>query len=136
MSGSELAVNAAKQKIGGEETDNSIWGRLNTLECFAEAKNLWRVSVAPASGLFLEEAAVIDWGGGIRWLVDSESDPRDALVDEDGHATLIKYQAEHLPHGVDIFQPLPGTLLGIHRRLKNRFDPAGIFNPGRMYRDF
>jgi glycolate oxidase FAD binding subunit len=23
----------------------------------------------------------------------------------------------------------------IHRRLKREFDPAGIFNPGRMYPD-
>ena len=23
----------------------------------------------------------------------------------------------------------------IHRNLKQHFDPAGVFNPGRMYRD-
>ena len=135
LSGSETAVNAAKQKIGGEETDNSIWERLNTLECFAEAKNLWRVSVAPASNLFLEDAAVIDWGGGIRWLTDPEFYPRDAMTNEDGHATLMKHEHGQLPSGIDIFQPLSGTLLGINRRLKTRFDPAGVFNPGRVYRD-
>lgn len=134
LSGSEAAVNAAKEKIGGEEADNSSWERLNTLECFSAAENLWRVSVAPASMLFLNEAAVIDWGGGLRWLVDPESDPRDALSDEDGHATLMKYPDEP-PPGIEVFQPLTSTVLGINRRLKSRFDPAGIFNPGRMYRD-
>ena len=135
LSGSETAVNVAKQKIGGEETDDSIWDRLNTLECFAESRNLWRVSVAPASNLFLEDAAVIDWGGGLRWLTDPEHPPRETMANEDGHAVLMKHEHGHLPSGIDIFQPLSGTLLGINRRLKNRFDPAGVFNPGRVYRD-
>ncbi|MGB6054223.1 MAG: FAD-linked oxidase C-terminal domain-containing protein, partial [Burkholderiaceae bacterium] len=33
------------------------------------------------------------------------------------------------------FQPLAPALAAIHRRLKAGFDPAGIFNPGRMYPD-
>jgi glycolate oxidase FAD binding subunit len=31
---------------------------------------------------------------------------------------------------------LSPALHAIHRRLKREFDPAGIFNPGRMYADF
>jgi glycolate oxidase FAD binding subunit len=34
------------------------------------------------------------------------------------------------------FQPLDGTTLTIHRGLKATFDPAGIFNRGRMFADF
>ena len=33
----------------------------------------------------------------------------------------------------EIFQPLPGVLLNIHRRLKASFDPKNIFNRGRLY---
>ncbi|HYM47449.1 MAG TPA: FAD-linked oxidase C-terminal domain-containing protein, partial [Burkholderiaceae bacterium] len=33
------------------------------------------------------------------------------------------------------FHPLTPALTQIHRRLKNEFDPAGIFNPGRMYKE-
>ena len=33
------------------------------------------------------------------------------------------------------FHPLPPALAAIQRRLKAEFDPAGIFNPGRMYAD-
>jgi len=135
LSGSEVAVNAAEQSIGGEEEDNAYWDKLNTLECFARVRNLWRVSVAPASKLFLEDAAVIDWGGGIRWLADPGYDPRKMLAGEDGHATLMKYDKESLSSETEIFQPLHEPLLGIHHRLKQQFDPAGIFNPGRMYRD-
>jgi len=133
LSGSETAVNVGRQKIGGEAVDNSAWHTLNTLECFTDIKRLWRVSVAPASNLFLEDADVIDWGGGVRWLVDPEYDPREALVKEDGHATLMKF--DELPAGIEIFQPLTEPVLGIHQRLKRQFDPVGIFNPGRMYRD-
>jgi glycolate oxidase FAD binding subunit len=35
--------------------------------------------------------------------------------------------------GVGVFQPLAPAVARIHARLKAGFDPAGIFNPGRMY---
>jgi glycolate oxidase FAD binding subunit len=94
------------------------------------------VSLRPTSRLFLDEAAVIDWGGGLRWMVDPDGDLREKLENEDGHATLVKHQVKVGSSGVEIFQPLAQPLLGIHQRLKNRFDPIGIFNPGRMYQDF
>lgn len=134
LSGSEAAVRAAERKVGGDEVDNASWDELNRLECFGTASDLWRISVAPASGLFLEEANVIDWGGGLRWLADPGFDPREALAGEDGHATLMKYSDGFLSTGVDIFQPLAEPVLGIQQRLKNQFDPAGVFNPGRLYR--
>ena len=134
LSGSKAAVSAAEQKISGEDTGNGYWGGLNKLKCFAGVENLWRVSVAPASRLFLEDAAVIDWGGGIRWLADPGYDPRKVLAGEDGHATLVKYDKQNLSSETEIFQPLSEPLLGIHHKLKKQFDPAGIFNPGRMYR--
>jgi len=135
LSGSEAAVNAAVQKIDGDETDKSYWDNLNTLACFSEFRYLWRVSVAPASQLFLEDATVIDWGGGIRWLADPACDPRQALAGKDGHATLMKFDEESLLSGIEIFQALTEPLLSIHQKLKQQFDPVGIFNPGRMYRD-
>ncbi len=38
--------------------------------------------------------------------------------------------------GGEVFQPLSAPLATIHRRLKQAFDPAGIFNPGRLYAEF
>ena len=35
-----------------------------------------------------------------------------------------------------VFTPLAPALARIHRSLKQSFDPAGIFNRGRMYPDF
>ena len=34
------------------------------------------------------------------------------------------------------FTPLAPALLTLHRNLKQRFDPKGIFNRGRLYPDF
>ena len=34
------------------------------------------------------------------------------------------------------FHPLSPVLLKIHRKLKQAFDPNGVFNVGRMYQDF
>ncbi|HBD39775.1 MAG TPA: glycolate oxidase subunit GlcE, partial [Cupriavidus sp.] len=34
---------------------------------------------------------------------------------------------------VGVFAPLSSPLAAIHKRLKDTFDPAGIFNPQRMY---
>jgi len=30
------------------------------------------------------------------------------------------------------FPPLPPATVNLHRRLKERFDPAGVFNRGRL----
>jgi glycolate oxidase FAD binding subunit len=47
-----------------------------------------------------------------------------------GHATLFRGG----DRSVGVFHPLNAPLAKIHRRLKDAFDPAGILNPGRMYR--
>jgi glycolate oxidase FAD binding subunit len=140
LSGSAVAVDTAAHLIDGDEADHRYWDDLNTLGCFSRVKNLWRVSVAPASKLFLDDAVVIDWGGGIRWLADPGFEPREVLAGkdgnaEDGHATLMKYDRAHRSSGLEIFQPLTEPLLSIHKKIKHQFDPASIFNPGRMYRD-
>ncbi|MEK7834923.1 MAG: FAD-linked oxidase C-terminal domain-containing protein, partial [Pseudomonadota bacterium] len=46
-----------------------------------------------------------------------------------GHATLFRASDK----SAGVFQPLPPALQTIHRKLKQAFDPAGIFNPGRLY---
>ena len=46
-----------------------------------------------------------------------------------GHATAFRDRAGDTP----AFHPLPDALLGLHRRVKAALDPAGLFNPGRLY---
>jgi len=35
-----------------------------------------------------------------------------------------------------VFHPLAPAVAGIQRRLKQAFDPAGIFNPGRLGNEY
>jgi glycolate oxidase FAD binding subunit len=97
---------------------------------------LWRISVqttAPHADLGGEQ--LVEWGGGLRWLktVGGASDAaqlRAWAKKHGGHATLFRSKDK----SVGVFQPLGASMLALQKRLKTVFDPAGIFNPGRLYR--
>ena len=77
---------------------------------------------------------MIEWGGALRWLI-TNADPRqvrEAAANAGGHATLFRAADK----SAGVFAPLQPALAKIHRNLKQAFDPAGIFNRGRMYPDF
>jgi glycolate oxidase FAD binding subunit len=106
---------------------------------------LWRLSVPPASGervaaqLGEGEDWLMDWGGGRVWItrretsVDDAAVVRKAVAAVGGHATLMR-GPESLRRAIDVFpMEAPPALL---QRTKAAFDPHGILNPGRMYRDW
>ena len=96
---------------------------------------LWRVSVpSNAAPLALQGRQLIEWGGSLRWFRSEAlaATVRDAAAKAGGSATL--YRGGDKADGV--FHPLPPAMLELHRRLKRKFDPKGIFNPGRMYAQF
>jgi glycolate oxidase len=73
----------------------------------------------------------IDWGGAQRWLV-SDAPPetvRRLAQQRGGHAALFR-RGDRCG---ERFHALSPPLMEIHRNLKHAFDPAGIFNPGRLY---
>jgi glycolate oxidase FAD binding subunit len=83
--------------------------------------------------LALKGEQLIEWGGAQRWLrtdVDAAT-IRSVAQQVGGHATL--FRGGRKSDGV--FHPLAPAVAAIHRNLKNTFDPAGIFNRGRMYDD-
>ena len=136
LSGMPEGVQAAVATIGGESLDNAghFWEQLREqqLPFFAGDTPLWRLSVPAATPpLALDGATLLDWGGAQRWLrSELPADTiRSAVTAAGGHAALFR--------GGDrsgaVFQPLQPALLALHQRLKNTMDPAGIFNPGRMY---
>ncbi len=77
---------------------------------------------------------LIEWGGAQRWwITDADAQiVRSAARQDGGDAKLFRYGEP----GVSVFTPLPAPVMRIHRNLKSVFDPAGIFNPGRMYPEF
>ena len=99
---------------------------------FAGPEPLWRVAVpSVAPSLRLPGRQMLEWGGGLRWL-KSSAEPqviREAAQRARGHATL--FRAERRVG--EAFSPLDTVQMRLHRELKASFDPAGIFNPGRLY---
>ncbi|MBS0412550.1 MAG: glycolate oxidase subunit GlcE [Proteobacteria bacterium] len=147
LSGPEAAVAAARAELGGEADDAGFWPgvRHMTLPVFAPPSGLWRLSLPPLASLDLPKDAFgdieadvfadifVDWGGAQRWLAAGQ-DPtvvRTAAATAGGHATLFFGKA-----AVDEpFAPLAPAVHALHRRLKAALDPAGVLNPGRLYRD-
>jgi glycolate oxidase FAD binding subunit len=106
-----------------------FWRQVREVEAFhKDPRRLWRISVPPASGWRVGEAAageaLYDWAGGLVWLL-SDTDPRPAVRGLDGHARL--YRGEGIA-----FEPLDGALAALTGRVKAVFDPKGVLNPGRM----
>ncbi len=138
LSGSEAAVRAAAAKVGGEPVAEAqayaFWAgvREHTDPFFAGDEPLWRIAVPPATPpLRLPGRQMIEWGGGLRWLKSAAEAPvvREAAQRARGHATLFRAERR----SGEAFSPLDAAQMRLHRELKAAFDPAGIFNPGRLY---
>jgi glycolate oxidase FAD binding subunit len=93
---------------------------------------LWRLAVPDSvPPIALPGEQLIEWGGGQRWWRSAApaSQIRSAAERAGGHATLVR-AADKRP---GVFTALKAASMVIHQRLKQSFDPAGIFNPGRLY---
>lgn len=145
LAGARAAVVAARVRLGGEHMEpcaaHAWWlsVRDHGAQFFsladadmARGESLWRLSVpAAARPLTLSGRQLIEWGGAQRWwrTTDPAAKVRDTAARTGGHATLIK----GTDRTVGVFAPLNATLMRVHQGLKQAFDPASIFNPGRLY---
>lgn len=145
----EAACRTMTREVPGTRMDNTQAGldwascRDQTLPFFsAPAPDvcLWRLSVPQtAAVLDLPYAQFIEWHGGQRWLwapAQAQAPLRQAAAAVGGTATLfIASDADNTRASIR-FDPLKPPLDRIHQRLKAEFDPAGIFNRGRLNSDF
>lgn len=138
LSGAESAVHGAQARLGGELLHDAaaFWQRLRDQATpFFDKRPLWRLAVKPTTPpLNLGSAVWIEWGGAVRWLASDlpAATLRDAAKIAGGHATLFRGSAP-----IDgAFAPLAPALRALHRNLKQRFDPKGILNRGRLYPEF
>ena len=141
LSGASAAVGAATKMLGGDRLDDAQakrhWQdiREHTAAFFNTAPALWRLSLKSTTPpLNLPGTQLIEWNGALRWLATNAhaATVREAAKFGGGHATLFRGGDK----SVGVFHPLPRALMTIQRNLKRTFDPAGIFNPGRLYPDF
>lgn len=138
LSGAEAAVDAAMRLLGGEAVPDAaaFWTEVREQRhaFFSGGEPLWRLSVPSATGaLVLGGEQMIEWGGAQRWLrADGDAATAQAIrrtVEAcGGHATLFRGGDKR----VGVFQPLAPALGRIHARMQDAFDPARIFNPGRL----
>jgi len=136
LSGAQAAVDAAKGLIGGETVANcaSFWAGIREQQhpFFGGSAALWRLSLpSTAPVLALGGTQLVEWGGAQRWLrtdLDAATIRRSSAA-LGGHATLFRGGDK----SCGVFQPLAPAVARIHERLKASFDPAHVYNPGRMY---
>jgi glycolate oxidase FAD binding subunit len=161
LAGARAAVEAAQQKLGADEATalqggrakdallavadggtvdaGAFWDELRdqTASFFVGEASLWRLSVPSVAPVIdLPGTTLIEWGGAQRWLRSDApaATVRAAAAAVGGSATLYRAPAE-LKVAAGAFAPLPEPLMALQRRLKAAFDPRGIFNPGRLYKE-
>ncbi|MDX9739801.1 MAG: glycolate oxidase subunit GlcE [Gammaproteobacteria bacterium] len=138
LEGSADAVNAARRELGGDALDEAqgFWRGLrdHRQSWLSQPDMLWRIALPPATPpLPIVGEWLIEWGGAQRWLRTAMAPKfvREMCARQRGHATVFR--------GGDregsVFHPLPVPVMQLHRRLKEAFDPRGILNPQRLYRE-
>lgn len=138
LEGAAAAVDSSCAKLGGHRVDDAeavpYWNsvREQTAPFFGGADPLWRVSVpSTAAPLALAGRQLVEWGGALRWWrtgADAGA-VRAAAKSAGGHATLFRGG----DRTAGVFTPLDPVIARLHRNVKAVFDPAGVFNPGRLY---
>ena len=107
---------------------------------------VWKISCPPSEGPAIVARiraqhpmakAFYDWSGGLVWLALPSSEDADhlrvraALGPTGGHATLIR-APQAVRAAVPVFNPQSAALVVLSARVKQSFDPKGLFNPGRI----
>ncbi len=149
LRGARAAVEAACKTLGGERTDGlqaaADWQacRDQQLPWFrqrGDTQDLWRLSVPQTTPVLdLPEPPLMEWHGGQRWVradAGQAQQLRDMAAGAGGHATLFIAGCVRGTAVTPRFDALKPPLDRIHRELKREFDPAGIFNRGRMSADW
>lgn len=114
------------------------WAAIRDVAAFADRPgDVWRVHAKATDAPALlararARAALLDWGGGLIWLLTDEgADLRARLGAFAGHATLWR-AAPEARAAIAPFPPEPPAVAALSRALRARFDPRGILNPGLM----
>lgn len=148
LRGAVAAIEAACRSMGGErKTHAEVAGdwqacREQHLPWFAQRvpqQGLWRLSVPQTAPVLALPAGVapplVEWHGGLRWVqAGHEHGPalRQLARSVGGSASLFLAASVDESSAKAGFDAASPALQKIHAQLRQAFDPAGIFNPGRM----
>ncbi len=150
LRGAVAAVEAAIHKMGGQlqnaasgnATVAADWQALRNqnMDFFKLQDNecLWRLSVPDTAPDLQLGETLVEWHGAQRWVKApyNEVDRIRGIVNTVGGSAIVFIATKAINTSVNsVFSPLKAPLDRIHRELKRQFDPAGIFNRGRMFAD-
>ena len=136
LAGPASVVDAGIRQIAGEalQDDAAVWSRLRDMELpfFSNAVDLWCVALRSTSKhVMAERDWLLDWRGARRWLAGKcDRETLDEQLVEEGAES---WQVRGAAPGAEVFADPGGTYRNILLRLKAALDPAGVFNPGRLY---
>ncbi|MET0383280.1 MAG: glycolate oxidase subunit GlcE [Burkholderiaceae bacterium] len=146
LRGAVAAVASAASRMGGEPIPghlaDAFWDGLRDQrdEFFAEARQavdarrraLWRLWLpATAPPLPDGDDTMVEWGGAQRWVVAAADDAQVAAGARRAGGSALRVAGGLPGKGAFNPEPLAPALLAIHRRLRESFDPRGVFVPGR-----
>lgn len=141
LSGAQAALDAAVRLIGGAAVDGvdaaALWRavRNHTHAFFGGDAPLWRIALPPtAPHPALDGDSLTEWNGLQRWLrCDTGAEALRHVVGAlGGHATLFR-RGRIADRALGVFEPLKPGVMAVSQRLKQAFDPSGVFSPGRLY---
>lgn len=129
LSGSDSALTTFSTLIGGESGDPDFWRRLNNRELpfFDGSTPLWRITLPENVGdLSLPGEMLSEWHGCLRWYRGEAGWVQEQTRALGGFARCVRGSGDLRNSG------LPGRsqVQGWEQRLKEAFDPEGLFNPG------
>jgi glycolate oxidase FAD binding subunit len=147
----QLLRDFAETSEAGPEVSRRLWRAVRDAAPFAASREgldrpLWRLSIPPSRGAelaaFIAERAdarmLFDWAGGLVWLTLEPCDDAGAAVvaaavgATGGHALLVRAAAS-VRATIDVFSRPEAPVAALTKRIKESFDPKGVFNPGRMW---
>lgn len=132
-----------------DEKDSAAeWKAIRDVEQLSadDSRFVWKLSLTPSKAAEtvariskqLDIQYFYDWAGGLVWLGVPRSNQAYAYIIrncvEDGHATLFRAE-DDVRERIEVFEPQLPALAALTRRVKASFDPNGVFNHGRMYKD-
>ena len=144
---SHLKIFGASDYLSEKES-SSEWKSIRDVERLSadDTRFVWKLSVTPSKAAEtvariskqLDVQYFYDWAGGLVWLGVPRSNQAYAYIIrncvEDGHATLFRAE-EDVRERIEVFEPQLPALSALTKRVKASFDPNGVFNYGRMYKD-
>jgi glycolate oxidase FAD binding subunit len=125
----------------------ALWHEIRDVKPFhADGRNrpVWKVSIPPSAGHQLLSVLRLntgvdgyyDWQGGLLWLrmeAGAEADMLRGGIRHfgGGHATLMRATDDER-RAIPVFEPQAPIVAALSARIRKKFDPAGMFNPGKI----